>query len=127
MSQQAVRDKVTRLANQPADRIYVAEIEGDVVGVLSFHITPLLHAEGNSGRITAMVVASEYRHQGIGTLLVQEAEAWAWSQGCSMIEVTSGDQRPRAHRFYESRGYKCDERRFLKFKPTQHEGKGNEQ
>lgn len=112
-----IQARLSSSAGQPGDRVFVAEDHGKVVGVLSFHITPLLHEVNNAGRITALVVDREYRGRGIGTLLVREAEAWAWSQGCSKIEVPSGDRRPPAHRFYESRGYRCDERRFLKLKP----------
>jgi GNAT superfamily N-acetyltransferase len=112
-----IQEKLSSLAEGPIDRILVAEIGGQVVGVTSFHITPLLHEEREAGRVTALVVDREFRGHGIGTLLLYAAEEWAWSCGCTRVEVTSGDHRPDAHRFYESRGYRCDERRFLKPNP----------
>jgi GNAT superfamily N-acetyltransferase len=106
--------RLARLSALGSERIIVAERNGQIVGVVGVHLTPLLHAAGNLGRITALVVAKEHRRQGIGRRLVLEAESWAWNHECSRMELTSGDQRPDAHRFYEDCGYKSEERRFLK-------------
>lgn len=111
---QEVRARITRLSALSSERVLVAEHEGDVVGVVSIHLAPMLHASGSVGWITALVVSEDHRGLGIGTRLMQEAEAWAWSQDCVKTEVTSGDHRADAHRFYESQGYHCDTRRFLK-------------
>ena len=51
------------------------------------------------GRI---VVLPEYRHQGIGTLVVREAEAWAKELGFTKAVVESRDNKIP---FYESMGY----------------------
>jgi GNAT superfamily N-acetyltransferase len=94
--------------------VFVAESDSRIVGVLSFHCIPLFHAEGYLGRITSLIVASDYRQRGIGRLLVFAAEQVAWSRRCSRIEVTSGDHRPDTHAFYEHLGYQLDSRRFIK-------------
>jgi GNAT superfamily N-acetyltransferase len=103
-------------ASSRMDRVFVAEAYGSVLGVLSIHTIPLFHTVGRAGRITSLVVTEAYSGQGIGTRLVEEAEAWAWSQGCARIEVTSSDRRERAHRFYLRRGYERDDRRFVKIR-----------
>ncbi len=54
------------------------------------------------GRI---VVLPEYRHQGIGTLVVREAEAWAKELGFTKAVVESRDNKIP---FYESLGYVAD-------------------
>ena len=54
------------------------------------------------GRI---VVLPEYRHQGIGTRVVEEAEAWARELGFVIAEVESRDNKIA---FYESMGYVAD-------------------
>lgn len=46
--------------------------------------------------------------------LLAELEKRFRKNSCLRFEVTSGDHREIAHHFYESRGYRCDERRFLK-------------
>ena len=51
------------------------------------------------GRI---VVLPEYRHQGIGTLVVREAESWAKEMGFTKAVVESRDNKIP---FYESMGY----------------------
>ena len=54
------------------------------------------------GRI---VVLPEYRHQGIGTRVVGEAEAWARELGFTTAVVESRDNKIP---FYESMGYVAD-------------------
>ena len=54
------------------------------------------------GRI---VVLPEYRHQGIGTRVVREAETWAKELGFTTAVVESRDNKIP---FYESMGYVAD-------------------
>ena len=54
------------------------------------------------GRI---VVLPEYRHQGIGTLVVREAEEWSRELGFTKAVVESRDNKIP---FYESMGYVAD-------------------
>ncbi len=61
-----------------------------------------------------MVVSERHRGAGIGRSLVSAMEAWFNAHSCALFEVTSGDHREEAHRFYEGQGYRFDERRFLK-------------
>ena len=59
------------------------------------------------GRI---VVLPEYRHQGIGTLVVREAETWARELGFMTAVVESRDNKIP---FYESMGYVADMERKI--------------
>jgi predicted GNAT family N-acyltransferase len=54
------------------------------------------------GRI---VVLPEYRHQGLGTLVVQEAEKWANELGFTTAVVESRENKTH---FYETMGYVAD-------------------
>ncbi len=54
------------------------------------------------GRI---VVLPEYRHQGLGTLVVQEAERWAMELGYGTAVLESRDNKMH---FYETMGYVPD-------------------
>ncbi len=114
-----VEDRLARLTALESERVITAERDGEVLGVVCVHLTPRLHAPGNLGRITALVVANEERGKGIGRRLVREAESWAWSHECSGMELTSGDHRPDAHRFYEACGYGCEAKRFVKQRPSE--------
>ncbi|EDX83491.1 acetyltransferase, GNAT family [Synechococcus sp. PCC 7335] len=73
-----------------------------------------MHQSGSLGRITVFVVGLEFREHGVGTALLSSLEKWFKENNCLRIEVTSGDHREAAHRFYEARGYIQDERRFIK-------------
>jgi GNAT superfamily N-acetyltransferase len=99
----------------PWGRVFLAESGGRVVGFLSFHLIPLFHESGSLGRITALAVDADCHRMGIGRSLVAAAETFALANGCSRIEVTSGDHREHdAHLFYADLGYASDCRRFLK-------------
>ena len=118
---EAVRERISLLSSGGGDRIWVAEFQGKVVGLLGFHLLPLLHVSGSLGRITALVVEEKFRGKGIGRQLVETAERWAWKRDCTRIEVTSGEQRTQAHQFYQDLGYAVESKRFIKRKG---EGKG---
>ena len=113
---ETIREKIFALSTSKADYIWIAQSRARVVGLLAFHLSPLLHAPGNLGRITALVVDEEFRGKGIGRLLVETAEKWGWDRECSRIEVTSGDWRSRAHHFYQDLGYAIESKRFIKRK-----------
>jgi histone acetyltransferase (RNA polymerase elongator complex component) len=109
-----VRNNITLLSVSSSDAIFVAEAASTVVGVLSFHIMPLFHVVGNLGRISSLVIGSQWQRHGVGRKLIEVAEEFGWSHGCQRIEVTSGDHRTGAHEFYQKLGYQIDERRFIK-------------
>lgn len=113
--------KLRGFAASPSDKILVATIGDDVIGSIGLHATPLLHIDGAMGRITSLVVDERHRGGGAGSVLVAAAESWFRSVGCVKAEVTSGNQRAGAHRFYERHGYRHDSRRFAKPMPP-HEG-----
>ena len=89
-----------------------------IVGVVSIHVTPLFHAPGHLARITALSIREGHKRQGVGTALMAAAEHWSWTSGASRVDLTSGNHRPEAHRFYESLGYGTDSRRFVKHRPA---------
>ena len=109
-----VLEKLRLLTASPSDRVLVATHPDHLVGCIGLHTMELFHAPGRLGRITALVVADAARRVGVGSALVQAGEEHFRSCECVRAEVTSGDHRPEAHRFYEALGYTLDERRFLK-------------
>ena len=91
----------------------VAE-QGEVVGVLAWHVTPVLHRPRPVGRITMMVVADGERRRGVGRALVEAACAQMRSKGCGLIEVTSNVDLSGAHGFYRKLGFERTSYRFAK-------------
>jgi len=100
--------------NRGTDRVLVAEEDGKPVGVGVLHITPFLHEAGLRARLTALVVDRQARSRGIGTLLLNACEEAAIQMGCPALELTAGDWRRAAHRFYERHGYTHESRRYSK-------------
>ena len=92
----------------------VAELDGEIAGVLTLAMVPVLHEPGDWCRITMLVVGEAARRRGLARALVTEAEAIARSRGCVRIEVTSALHRDGAHGFYRGMGYEQASEHFLK-------------
>ncbi|MEO3924053.1 GNAT family N-acetyltransferase [Micromonosporaceae bacterium B7E4] len=97
--------RIRKWVDDPASAAYVADAQGDIHGVVAVHICPFFERDGAWGRIVALVVSDRVRGRGVGSRLVAAAESLAASHGCRRMEVTSGDRRPDAHKFYQRWGY----------------------
>ncbi|WP_088893557.1 GNAT family N-acetyltransferase [Leptolyngbya ohadii] len=93
--------------SHPDHAVFVAEAMTDRVigGWVHVHLHCTLQ-EGQEAEIGGLVVAKEFRGQGVGKQLVQRAELWAQKQECSAIVVRSKVQRSDAHQFYQRAGYR---------------------
>jgi len=83
------------------DTMYVVAVD-DYLPIATCRLYPEDDERMMLGRI---VVLPEYRRQGIGTLVVREAEAWARELGFMKVVVESRDNKIP---FYESMGYVAD-------------------
>jgi GNAT superfamily N-acetyltransferase len=106
--------RLERLAEDASNRVLVAEVQGSVVGLASAYVRPLIHHDAGFVRIACLIVDERGRNRGVGRALVQAVESWAGEHGCDVAEVTSGNQRVDAHRFYEGLGYAEKRKRFVK-------------
>ena len=91
----------------------VAE-RGEVIGILTWHVTPVLHRPRPVGRITMMAVAEGERRRGVGRALVEAACDHLRAEGCGLIEVTSNVDLSGAHGFYRRLGFERTSYRFAK-------------
>ena len=86
--------------------LYVAELDGEVVGCFQFFAIPHL---ANRGRRRAQVesvhVAPEMRSRGIGEAMMRFAIDEARRRGCFRLQLTSNKTRTDAHRFYRRLGF----------------------
>ena len=94
---QQIAPRFERREGEPGERRAVAWIH---VGA-----NPYLECDA-SAEILGLVVSDSYRSRGIGKALVDAAESWASSQGCSLFRVRSRITRDRAHAFSERGGFK---------------------
>lgn len=78
----------------------------DVVGVLTLTESLALYAGGHIGVINELYVVPEYRSEGVGKMLLDEAKELAENRGWRRLEVTTpGDDYPKTLRFYEREGF----------------------
>jgi GNAT superfamily N-acetyltransferase len=89
-------------------------MNGEVVGLATAYVQPRIHRDADFARIASLIVDEAWRDRGVGRRLVETIEVWAREHGCDVVEVTSGNQRSDAHRFYEGLGYAEKRKRFVK-------------
>jgi GNAT superfamily N-acetyltransferase len=113
-SVEALARRVERLAASAADRLVVAELEGQIVGLASVHVSLALEYDEPAAKLSAIVVDERYRRRGIGEALVTAIEEEASKRGCCLIFLTTAERRGDAHAFYRKLGYEETGRRFAK-------------
>jgi ribosomal protein S18 acetylase RimI-like enzyme len=109
-------ERLALLQARPDACVLVAEAAESVIGVVSVHLFPLFHADVWTGRVTALVVSARHRRRGIGKLLLDAGEAFAWQARCTRVEVTSGGTHEPAPQFYESNGYERLDQHLVKMR-----------
>jgi predicted N-acetyltransferase YhbS len=85
-----------------------------VVGFIGLRRGLLYESDDRYAQIMAMVVAETHRQRGVGGQLIRAAEARLADRGVRILVVTTGNQRDRAHKFYETNGYTFTGRRYMK-------------
>ena len=92
---------------QPDDRyhIFVAEKGREIVGFVSTVESLAINLANGYIKVNALAVLSDYRHCGIGKMLMERVEKLANDRNISLIGLASGFQRTDTHEFYEHLGY----------------------
>jgi ribosomal protein S18 acetylase RimI-like enzyme len=111
---ETVKRRMARLRKPGGSRVLVAIVGTRVVGVVGLHVMPLLHRDQRLCRVLALSVSAAYARRGIGSRLVNAAEAIAGRAGCVRMELTTAAERTGAHAFYRSLGFKEASLRFAK-------------
>jgi GNAT superfamily N-acetyltransferase len=113
-STEAVSRRLARLAESDADRVFVAEQEGAVVGFATVHVSLAVEYEEPAAKLSAIAVDEAHRRRGIGEALVAAAEEEARARGCCLLFLTTSERRADAHAFYERMGLEHTGRRYGK-------------
>lgn len=103
-SVEQTRQKLMDLLQSKIDKIFVAEVDGAVVGYVHANNYELLYATSMKN-IMGIAVSSDYRRMGIGKALLERIEQWAKETGAAGVRLVSGGSRTDAHEFYRSIGY----------------------
>ncbi len=99
-------DAYDRMMAVSGNRIYVGIKDGRVVATYQLTVIDgLSRTAARRAQIEAVRVSSHMRNQGLGHLLMQDAENRARAVGCVLLQLTSDRQRQEAQKFYESLGF----------------------
>lgn len=106
-------DKQTRglnlLLDSAKDRVFVAISlkENKVLGLCTVQ-TLISTAEGGPvGLLEDLIVAADFRHQGIGAKLLAEAANWAECQGLKRLQLLADKNNGAALDFYQKQGWQA--------------------
>ena len=111
--EQGVRDRIA-LSNGHSTFAFVTEVDGRITGCVTGYVAPYFPRGILLCRVTALVVTSAQRAQGIGKALMAAATQHAISSGCKALEVTTSEARAPAHGFYQGLGFVHTSRRYLR-------------
>lgn len=91
----------------PQSAVLVATSEaGQIVGYCAVHWVPFLFLPGPEAYVTELFVQPNTRSEGVGTALLQHAEAKAREHGCSRLALLNGrDGESYRRQFYAKRGW----------------------
>ena len=107
------RDAFAAIDRDPNQLLAVAERGGRVVGVLQLSFIPGLTRRGMwRGQIEGVRVAASERGGGVGRAMLEWAVAECRDRGCGLVQLTSDERRPDAHRFYGALGFRATHRGY---------------
>lgn len=96
----------TAISASPNDTLYVAEIDGEVVGTFQTTVITTLTGRGSSSlTIEAVHTRADRRGAGIGRAMIRHAIEEGRRRGVRLVQLTSNVARTDAHRFYEGLGF----------------------
>ena len=94
------------IAASPNDTLYVAQLDGAVVGTFQTTLIRSMTGRGSTNlNVEAVHVDQRLRSRGIGEAMMRFAIEAARAQGCVKVQLTSNANREAAHRFYERLGF----------------------
>ena len=108
------KDIFAKIKTYPDYNLYVAEIDGKIVGTFALAIMDnLAHMGSKSGLIEDVVVSQSYQRQGIGKKMMIYAIEICKAKSCYKVCLSSNIKRNNAHEFYKSLGFKIHGYSFL--------------
>jgi GNAT superfamily N-acetyltransferase len=100
-----ILERLLKLHGMEEHAIFVAVDQTDsVLGWIHVLVGHRLVTE-TFAELGGLVVAEEYRGQGIGGSLLRKAEEWAVEKGLDLLRIRARSSRQRAHQFYTRMGY----------------------
>ena len=107
------REAFVAIERDPNQVLAVAERDNRIIGVLQLSFIPGLTRRGMwRGQIEGVRVAANERGSGVGRRMVEWAIDECRNRGCGLVQLTSDERRPDAHRFYDGLGFRATHRGY---------------
>ncbi len=103
--EEAVRERLKELLEEPRACVLVAEGGNGVVGAASLWIKPDLAHGDAVVEVPMLAVAEDHRREGVGRLLMDEVRSVAARNGTTLIELVATRANVAAREFYRSLGF----------------------
>jgi len=100
------REQLALFLRYPSLRVFVAELQGEIVATYELLIMDNLAKRGRrSGVVEDVAVSPRLQGQGIGRAMMRHAQEQCRQAGCYKFVLSSGLQRTGAHDFYDALGF----------------------
>ena len=103
--EEAVRERLGELLRETGARVFVAEVGGEVAGVVSLWIKPDLAHGDAVVEVPMLAVSGEHRRNGVGKLLMSRVREVAAEHDASLVELVATRSNVAARDFYKSLGF----------------------
>lgn len=106
------RDALAEIIGCPTNVVFVARVEGRIVGTLTLVVFPI--PTGRRAWIEDVVVDGSARGHGVGAALTEAALRTAAERGARTVDLTSRPSREAANRLYLRLGFEPRESRLFR-------------
>ncbi len=106
------RNQYKKLLSREDVKIFVAENEGRLVGVVDLFIIPIMRRGYFQGHIEDFVITEEMRGKGVGSKLLEEIKSYCKKNNIKVIKLTTAVEFEEAQKFYEKNDGKFTERMY---------------
>ncbi|EHL30400.1 GNAT family N-acetyltransferase [Legionella drancourtii] len=95
-----------KMMTYPNYTVYVALLEGQIVGTFALLITPsLVHQAKSLGIVEDVMVAPKTQGKGVGKFMINSAQQVCAENDCYKLVLSSNLKRVVAHNFYKALGF----------------------
>jgi ribosomal protein S18 acetylase RimI-like enzyme len=98
-------DYVFRFLATPGTGILVADLADEVIGLISYSLRPSLYHAGESCMVDELVVRDDFRHTGVGGMLLKAIVTLATEKGCPEVSLSVMPFNTKAIEFYRRHGF----------------------
>lgn len=96
---------LTLMLKRETARVFVAEVEGTIVGMCTCQIHISTAKGSEVGVVEDVVVDVDYRGRGIGAALLRRLEEWSVERGLARLQLLADKDNHPALGFYRRQGW----------------------